>query len=332
MKLSDQMLNVAGVVTAPLVINRPEPDWIAARDNRRLPKNIFSFYEAANFFSIDGAPRFLDDDDKWLFSFLTALVRGIRDSLDEAQELVGEIQKSHNLQYTPLKRANGQQYDQGAAGRQTRDFKYLIINLASALDQFAEIVGLLFTKEIDRLTCGRASFVEVKKFVAAPWVGDPGIVSPKKFYLEKLHAKLSLELFSEGAESGWIDLFYLYRNKLAHLGNFMFDKIGFHDNNEEYFTFLPKKWPQPHRGRIKTGANSIPKDPNAFQKYIRSGFIHVDITEYSERLVEKVKTLLDSGFGVLTEGYIEFRDFDLNTAALNELREHSESHKFRFFT
>ena len=230
-----------------------------------------------------------------------------------------------------MKRANRQQYDQAAASRQTRDFKYLVINLASALDQFAEIVALLFTKEIDRLTCGRASFVEVKKFAAAPRVGGPGIVSPKKYYLEKLHTKLSLELFFAGAESGWADLFYLYRNKLAHLGNFMFDKIGFHDNNDEFFTFLPKKWPQPHRGRIKTGTNSIPKDPNAFQKYIRSGFIHVDITEYSERLVEKIKTLLDSGFGVLTEAYLAFRDFDLNFAALNELRKQSESHKFKFF-
>jgi hypothetical protein len=253
------MLNVAGVVGAPLVITRPEPDWLAARDSGRLPTNIFSFYEAANFFSIDGAPRFLDDDDKWLFSFLTAPARGIRECLDEAHELVEEIRKSHNQKYTPAKRIKGQQYDRSAAGRQTRDFKYLVVNLASALDQFAEIVSLLFTKEIVRVTCGRASFVDVKKFVISPWIGASGIVSPKKYYLEKLHAKLSSEVLAKGVESGWIDLFYLYRNKLAHLGNLMLDQIELHDKSGEFFTFLPRNWPQPHRGRIKARTSSKPQ-------------------------------------------------------------------------
>jgi hypothetical protein len=331
MKLNNQMLNVAGVVSAPLVVTRPEPDWLTARDSGRLPRNVFSLYEAAGFFSLNGAPRFLDDDDKWLFSFLTALVRGTRECLDEAHRLVEEIRKSHGLKYTPIKRVKGEPYDRDAAERQTRDFKYLIINLASALDQFAEIASLLFTGEIDRVTCGHASFVDVKRFASAPWVNTQGIVSPKKYYLEKLHMHLSSEVVSSGPESEWIDLFYLYRNKLAHLGNFMFDKIGLHDSKEEFFTFLPRKWPLPHRSRIKMGAGSKPKDPNAFQKYVRNGFIHVDITEYSERLVDRIKRLLDSGFGVLTEAYVAFRDFDLNVRALNELRKQSESYAFKFF-
>jgi hypothetical protein len=331
MKLNDQMLNVTGVVSAPLVIAGPEADWLAARDSGKLPKNVFSLYEAANFFSLDAAPRFLDDDDKWLFSFLTALVRGTRECLVEAQELLGEIQKSHGLKYTPAKRARGEKYDRDAAGRQMRDFKYLIISLASALDQFAEIVGLLFTKEIDRVTCGRASFVDVKRFAATPLVGASGIVSPKKFYLEKLHAKLALEVVGKGAESGWIDLFYLYRNKLAHLGDFMFDKVELHDKSGEFFTFLPRKWLQPHRSRIKPSTDLKPRGREEFKKYIKNGFIHVDITEYSQRLVEKVKKLLDAGFGVLTEAYVAFRDFDLNVSALQELRNQSESSPFKFF-
>jgi hypothetical protein len=332
MKLNDQMLNVAGVVSAPLVVTRPEPDWIAARDSGVLPRNVFSLYEAAHFFSLNGAPRFLDDDDKWLFSFLTALVRGTVECLQEAHELVGEIRKNHSLKYTPVKRFKGEKYDRDASGRQMRDFKYLIINLASALDQFAEIVGLLFTKEIDHLTCGRASFMDVKKFVVSPWKGTPGIVPPRKYYLEKLHTTLSSEVLSADPESEWIDLFYLYRNKLAHLGTFMFDKIELHDKEGEYFTFLPRKWPQHHRSSIDMRTSSKPKDPNAFYKYVKNGFIHVDITEYSERLVARVTRLLDSGFGVLTEAYIAFRNFDLNLAALNELKKQSESHKFRFFT
>jgi|ERR1700726_3120414 hypothetical protein len=76
MKMSDEMLNVQGVIGAPVVLTHPEPDWLAALKSGRLPTNVFSLYEAANFFSIDGAPRFLGDDDRWLFSFLTALGTG----------------------------------------------------------------------------------------------------------------------------------------------------------------------------------------------------------------------------------------------------------------
>lgn len=205
------------------------------------------------------------------------------------------------------------------------------MNLASALDQFAEIVSLLFTKEIDRVTCGRASFVDVKKFEAAPWVGASQIMSPKKFYLEKLHAKLSSEVLGKGAESGWIDLFYLYRNKLAHLGNFMFDKIELHDRSGEFFTFLPRNWPHPQWSRIKPRAGSKPKDSKELARYIKNGFIHVDIIEYSEGLIKRVTSMLDAGFGVLTEAYLAFRDFDLNVEALNELKKQHESHAFRFF-
>jgi hypothetical protein len=332
MRLTDGMLNVVGVVSAPLSINSPEQEWLEGRDSGRLPRNVFSFYEAAHLFSIDGAPRFLDDEDKWLFSFLTSLVRGTRECLDEAHDLAGEIQRSHNLKYTPVKRVKGQQYDREASGRQTRDFKYLIVNLASALDQFAEIAALMFTKEIRRLTCGRASFVDVKYFVEAPWLAAPGVVSPKRHYVEKLHTALSAEVVGHGPESEWLDLFYLYRNKLAHLGHFMFDKIELQDgNNEEFFTFLPKNRPQPHRARIKARSSSKPRDPTALKKYTENGFIHVDIIEYSERLIGKVNHLLDTGFGVLTEAYVAFRNFDLNMPALNELKQHSESHKFAFF-
>lgn len=207
MRLTDEMLNVVGVVSAPLSIKSAEQEWLEDRDNGRLPRNVFSFYEAASFFSIDDAPRFLDDENKWLFSFLTSLVRGMRECLAEAHDLVDEIRKSHSSKYTPAKRFKKQQYDREASGRQTRDFKYLIVNLASALDQFAEITALLFTKEISRLTCGRASFVDVKKFAEAPWLAAPGIVSPKGYYLEKLHTALSAEVVGRGPESEWIDLF-----------------------------------------------------------------------------------------------------------------------------
>lgn len=61
------------------------------------------------------------------------------------------------------------------------------------------------------------------------------------------------------------------------------------------------------------------------------GFIHIDIVEYSERLVDKVKRVLDVGFSVLAEAYSAFRDFDPNTAALDELKQHSEAHAFLRF-
>ena len=331
MKLSDCMLDVDWAVAAPLVIDRPEPDWVRVRDSGRLPENIFSFYCRSNYFSFEKAPRFLSDKDRLLFSFLAALTLGIRDALDEAHDLIIEVRKCHDAAYSPTKRAEGKEYDRTSLARQMRSFKYLIVSLSSALDQFAETVALLFTGEVDNLKFGRASFVTLKNFAQKPFHEGSGVVAPKAHFLGNLHAALSKEMTGVGPEEDWLGLFYLYRNKLSHLGGFMFPSIGLHDKTGKFFSFLPNKWPQLHQTKIKVRNASEVRDPDEFRKYAEGSFAHPDITEYSEGLVKRIKKLLNSGFGVLCEAYAAFIDFAPNLEALESLEKESETTQFKNF-
>lgn len=331
MKLHDCVLEITKVISHPLVIERPEDDWVAARDRGIIPKALFRFYCCADYFSLSCAPRFLTDDDRILFSFLAGLTRGIRDSFDEAADLLGRIHAHQDHEYSPLKKLQGQDWDAKASIQKLRCFKYLIVNLSGALDQFAEIVSLFFYGDIEGLTVGRASFKTLNGLLQRPLPKATDIVSPQEHHFSRLHSVLSKEVVGHGAEVSWLKLFYLYRNKLAHLGSFMFPQISFHDRSGNFYAFIPNQWPCILEQHMKPAGTQAGESSHSVQQFAEKFLVHQDIVEYSEGLVKRVRHLLDQGFGLLCDTYKEFRDFDPHPKVLKSLQKKSKSYAFRYF-
>ena len=64
---------------APLDRNRAEPDWVAAAEKGVIPESLMRLYRRANFLSLSGAPKFLLDHHRQLFSYFGLMLRGERE-------------------------------------------------------------------------------------------------------------------------------------------------------------------------------------------------------------------------------------------------------------
>lgn len=53
---------------------------------------------------------------------------------------------------------------------------------------------------------------------------------------------------------------------------------------------------------------------------------------YSESLLVRVERLIDRGFGLMCATCNDFREFDLNEAALRSLKEKKQRYPFRSFS
>jgi len=317
-------------VARPPILTAPEAEWTAARDAALIPEHLYRFYCVADYFSLNKAPRFLNDPERILFSFLAGLTRGLRDNLEEAHELVDMIRKDQGKGYSPIKEMRGETWDQQADVRQRRSFRYLIVSLSSAVDQFAEIVSIFFHGEVENLTVGRASFTKLVEVVRKPF-NLTGIVSPKQARFEELHAILAEETVGTAEEEHWFEVFQLYRNKLAHLGFLMFPIIVFNDKKGEFFSFTPNRWPLFLESHMHIRQAGDKKNPDKLRKFAEECFVHDDIVEYAAGLLLRVQCLLDRGFRVLCATYADFRDFDFNASALRSLKDKKQTYNFRAF-
>ena len=329
MKLKDCILDIDRVVMRPPMINSPDPDWIQAHDDKIIPENVYRFYCLADYFSLDKVPKFLNDQNRLLFSFLHYLLLGILHSFEEAYELVVTIRDVQGKGYSPAKRIKGETWDPDADKRQSRSLRYLIVTLTSTLDQFAEVVSIFFHGDIPDLTVGRSSFTVLRDFARSPFIPAATIVTPKEHRFEELHAVLVEELEVKGTEVQWFELLNLYRNKLAHLGTPMFPISVLHDDKGQFYSFLPNRWPIFHESSISLPHESRKSDDPG--KYAKENLIHQDVVEYSERLLDKVYILIDRCFTVLCTTYKEFRDFDLNESALKSLQDKITQYSFKHF-
>ncbi len=330
MKLEDCVLETNAVVVRPPSPGAPEREWTEARDRSQIPEHLYRFYCLAEYFGFDRAPKFLDDPERILFSFLAGLVRGIRESFEEAHSLVASIRADKGKRYSPVKELNREPYDREADERQRRSFRYLIVCLSGALDQFAEVVSILFHGDIEGLTVGRASFAELRAIARAPFAPAGKIISPKEARFEQLHQVLVAELETEGDEAQWFDLLHLYRNKLAHLGSSMFPIVAFHDRKGVFYSFTPNRWPLFHQSEITFGGASRP-DPRSIEAYARDNYVHQDLVSYAESLSARVLRLIDCGFQLLCATYSDFKDFELNASALRSLKTKRQQYQFRSF-
>jgi len=331
MKLDDFDLKITHVVARSPSPDAPEREWTEARDRSLIPKHLYRFYCLADYFGFDRAPRFLDDTDRLLFSFLRALVFGIRESFEESHSLVNGISADQGKGYSSRKRMRGEEYDREADLRQRRSFRYLIVNLFSILDQFAEVVSVFFHGDIEGLTVGRASFADLRAFARGPFKPAGIIVSPKEAHFQELHTVLVEELEVTGNAEQWFELFHLYRNKLAHLGSPMFEIFAFPDEQGEVYWFAPNRWPLFPRSELRP-AGETPSDPMAIENYVKDNYVHQDIVSYSEGLLDRVDRLIDRGFQLMCATYSNFRDFNLNESALRSLKEKTQRYSFRSFS
>lgn len=56
------------------------------------------------------------------------------------------------------------------------------------------------------------------------------------------------------------------------------------------------------------------------------------IVSYSESLLVRVERLIDRGFGLMCATCNDFKEFDLNEAALRSLKEKKQRYPFRSFS
>ncbi|MEW6360328.1 MAG: hypothetical protein AB1696_28600 [Planctomycetota bacterium] len=331
MKLDQLNLDVTHGVCRSPVRTEPEWEWVAARDAMVIPEQLYRFYCRANYFSFDRAPQFLNDPERFLFSFLAGVIVGMRESFEEAHELLAQIGNEQGKGFSPIKKLRGEDFDRKADIRQRRAFRYLIVSLSSILDQFAETVSLLFHGDIKTLTVGRAMFSSLRQLAQSPYSPSGPVVSPKEARFEELHAVLVQELDATGNESDWFELFSLYRNKLAHLGSPMFQHMLFSDGKGEFYAFAPNRWPLFHQTMLSR-AGEHEKDSGSLEEYVRENYIHQDLVEYSRSLLARVTRLINRGFEVLCTAYDDFSGFQLNERALRSLNEKKEQYGFRAFS
>ena len=157
-----------------------------------------------------------------------------------------------------------------------------------------------------------------------------GIVSPRRPLVEKLHTVLASEIIREGPDRDWLELLYLYRNKLAHLGDPSFFTFEFCDKHGDFFSFLPNHWPFIFQQHLKPGGSPEAQNIGTIKEFAEKSLIHQDLVEYSGRVVERTKRILQSAFTVLCEAYETLRDLEPQTEALGSLRAKSESYQFRY--
>ncbi|MBX9659609.1 MAG: hypothetical protein K2X00_13660 [Nitrospiraceae bacterium] len=328
MRLQDCDLDVTGIVTRPLVKGEPEEEWVEAKTAGVIPPALYYYYSEAKFFSFRSSPRFLADTGKILFPYVGALARGILESLRQAEELTKDILDAHEKAYTPLKKAKGKSWDPKASERALRCFKYLVVELNGALDQFAEIVAIYFHGEDLKLSPGRTSFEDLRKFVLAPLKQTKVIISPRFPLVQKLHSSLAIEIVGKGQEKEWYELMLLYRNKLAHLGNAMFVRMSFPEKGGDMFSFLPNRWPLIFETEITTpGEHS----EGTAGEFALERLVHQDIIEYSQGLVDRVQHVLDCGFLVICEAHRAYADYDVDCGVLRSIKKHSRAYEFRAF-
>jgi hypothetical protein len=325
MLLRDCDLIVNAAVSAPLVRREPEEAWVRSAA-RGMPLAVFDFYEQAGYFSLDRAPRFLNDPNHVLFSFLGVVAEGLRGSITEAISFQRSLVRTERQSYAPFSGADGEKYGR----RRTRSLRYLAINLTASLDAFAEMVALHFPEEIviresgRRLLVGQAQFQTLLQVLKAPDLANclvrsrGQIVSPRSAELDRFHQDVRPSVSGGGGPSdGWLDFLFLLRNKLAHLGTRSIDYVGFRGPNGRMYTFMPREWPfmiptMVRRGRPDQTLRRVDQDT-------LESLVQQDVVSMTAGFLRNTKRLIAVGMTALARAYRTFADFEPNATSLTNL-------------
>lgn len=332
MKLQDCILDINQVSMPPLKKTAPEKDWNDALQSGTIPNSLFRLYVRADYLSFGSAPRFLADSENILFSYFAMLVHSLKDLLIEAEELTVEFRHAEERTYNPGKESRGESWDPRAYIQARRAFKYLLVTSSGILDVLADLVAMFFTGRISSsLQLGRAQFSRLDGWLERPFASDSLIVTPYEHHLSELHRRLRGLIHVDSPEKDWLPLMRLYRNKAAHMGDHMFQYVGLHDEDAEFYTFVPRQWPYIKEKYLKPADPDHPTDPSENRTLCEQTLVHEDIVSYTQGLRLKIFTVVDTTVTVLDSAYEEFSQFPVNEKALDELEESSKSFDFKYF-
>jgi hypothetical protein len=319
------------ISAAPFQRAVPEDEWLNAAMNRKIPTELFDLYRSANFLSFGSAPKFLSDPENLLFSYFSLIVRSVQESLVDAHEQVALFTAAHKLVYDPMKKIRGEPWDPGAAKREIRHFRDLLIALHTAFDALADLIAIFFPGAINRLEVGRAQFSRVEAWVEKPLPASGIIVTPSEFHLRKVYDALVPLVRVPPPEKDWLPLMRMLRNKAAHLGSPLFRQVGLpRAGDGTLFAFIPREWPYLWEKKIKRqGEQQEPR--SLFPKELRTSLIHEDIDSYAAGLLAKVQRVIAAVTGVLHGAYEQFKDLPENHAALMQLKSNFERYEFEHF-
>lgn len=332
MRLKDCLLDIdAAVFNQETTIGQLDQKWVDAQEKAIIPPSLFRLYSLTNYFGFEKSPKYLKDSRKLLFPYLEGMTRGMRDSLIEGNKFIQGMPVLDRNSYTPKKEANREFFDPEAADEIVRSFKYALLNLSGALDQFSEIAGMILFPDLDNVQPGRASFKQIMKLVEGPAKASNSILTPREHYSELLKSQLAPLVNSIAPKKDWLKLLFLYRNKLAHLGTSAFQLTCFHDANGDFYSFLPKRWPDFFKQHMQRASSKNKTERVSMKAHAEKDLTHCDLLEYSQNLQREILKLLEVGLGVICEAYKHLKDCDPNEAAATQIFKNSESYEFEYF-
>lgn len=320
------------VLKASPLIDRAESKWKDARETGTIPEGLFRFYVNANYFSPDSCPRYFNDQDRVLFSYLGGLTDATRQCLVETAESQEEIKDSETILSLAFKDRAAQRRHPEAEDRQRKAARSLILSLFSSLDLLSEVIAVFFPGKISGLTVGRAQFFRLLQWFDEPGKTDSrGLVTPIEFHLNELWNKLSPLLVLGNPEHDWVSLLVLFRNKLAHLGRFSSMDFRLHDEQGVFYAFLPRKWPFIWQRYLRWDTKAEQEGASIFE-FIEETCIHIDLIELVEGLVRRALEVLETAYSELTTCYDIVKELESNREALRQLVTSSKSCEFRSFS
>src|ERR1017187_2130483 len=242
MRLEDFDLNAHAITMAPFVRNKPEPDWVAAKDSGILPESMFTLYTRSSYLSFGSAPSFLSDKDHFLFSYFSLVLRSIKDCILEADSELQKFTEAQGKGYDPEKSLKGEKWDTEADAVSRRNFQLLLISLLASLDGAADLVALFLTEKINGLVVGRALFSKIEAWLRIPLPNSPIVITPQQHKLEDLYKRIESLVCTQGEEKDWLKFARILRNKSAHMKSSM-RHFSFKHYDHNLYTFLPRQWP-----------------------------------------------------------------------------------------
>jgi hypothetical protein len=324
-------LNPAGISSAPFVHSHAESDWIQARDAGVIPASLFELYIRANYLSFGSAPLFLRDDENVLFSYFSMVVRSIKESLVDANEQLPLFTTQLNLTFDLIKQFKGEPWEPEADKRSSKHFRELLLSLQAALDAFADVVAMLLTGLIPRLTVGRAQFSVIEDWLKVDMPPMGLFINPADHQLMKLHENLRTLVHPAGHDRDWLPLMRMLRNKVAHLGQPVFRRVGLpNEIHDKIYVFAPRQWPFIWERHFKVKGDPT-SDPSRIPQMLRETLMHQDMISFAQGLRSRVRDVIAAGVAVLTRAYLDFADFEPNQAALAQLQSNSKSYAFEYF-
>lgn len=330
MKLKDCFLNSDLIFSEKRILNSPEEDWIKARDSQLIPENLFNFYCVSDYFSVEKAPKFLKDENRYLFSFLRAIIFGCKESFETISESIQEIVELQKVAYNPIKKSKGESFDLKASQKIDRLFKLILVDTYGLYDQLAEIIAIFFGDILSFNKVGKSMFSNIHKKLVLTEFKPSKIVRVKETYIEEINSVLKKYFLKQDFQKDWYKVLSLLRNKIAHLGGMMFPKFCFHDENEVFYTFLPNKWPFIFEkdfslNQEKSGANID------IANYFKNNLIKCDLVELIQGQKEQVFQIYNEVFKLICRAYAEFRNYDLFQYAVSQLNENMQTFDFENF-